>query len=207
MAWNSEDMISVIIPYVEDRGFLDEALESLRLQSFKDFETILEQGECSQGKNINRGLSKARGEYIKILHDDDILPPNSLRDLYRGIGNFDWICADMETFGKPDYCTPEVSSGHIPILSMMVNKNQIAGGTTMYKTSVLREVEGYDEKLWTGEEYELHLRLLSKGYTVTYIQKTVHRYRLHSLNKSYDMPLKERVIRKEYIRNIANKYR
>ncbi len=200
-------MISIIIPYVEDRGFLNEALESLHLQSFKDFEIILEQGECQQGENINRGLKKARGEYIKILHDDDMLPPHSLRDLHRGIRDFDWICANMETFGDPDYCNPEVSSGSTPVLSAMVNNNQIAGGTTMYRTSVLREIGGYDENLWTGEEYELHLRLLSKGYTVIYLPKVVHRYRLHKLNKSYDMPSKEKIIRRKYIGNIALKYK
>jgi ribosome recycling factor len=37
-----------------------------------------------------------RREYVKILHDDDTLPPNSLRDLRRGIGNFDWCCGDMD---------------------------------------------------------------------------------------------------------------
>lgn len=200
-------MISVIIPYIEDRGYLDDALRSLHNQTYQDFEIVFAQGDYLQGKNINAGLVRARGEFIKILHDDDMLPPNSLRDLLRGIGNFDWICGDMETFGTPDYCDPEAYTGKIPKLLNMINKNQVYGGTTMYKKGVLCEIGGYNEKLWTGEEYELHLRLLSMGYTVTYIPKIVHRYRLHQINKSYNLTHGKKQERAEYIRDIAAKYK
>ena len=157
--------------------------------------------------NINAGLVRARGEFIKILHDDDMLPPNSLRDLRRGIGTFDWCCGDMETFGTPDYCDPQAYMGKIPKLSNMVNTNQVYGGTTLYKTSVLRKIGGYNEKLWTGEEYELHLRLLSEGYSVTYVPKIVHRYRLHQVNKSYNLTHGKKQERAVYIRDIAAKYK
>lgn len=200
-------MISVIIPYIEDRGYLNEALESLHRQSYQDFEIVFAQGDYLQGKNINAGLKRARGEFIKILHDDDMLPVNSLRDLRRGIGSFDWCCGDMETFGTPEWCAPQAYTGKIPQLSMMVNKNQVYGGTTMYRTKVLREVGGYNDKLWTGEEYELHLRLLSEGYSVTYIPKIVHRYRLHQVNKSYNLVYGKKMERIEYIKEIAAKYK
>ena len=202
-------MISVIIPYITDRGYLDEALRSLHNQSYQDFEIVFAQGDYLQGKNINRGLDRARGEFIKILHDDDMLPPNSLRDLRKGIGEFDWCCGDMETFGETKYCDEQAYVGKIPSLSMMVNKNQVYGGTTMYKTSVLRsdKIKGYNEKLWTGEEYELHLRLLHHGYSVTYIPKIVHRYRLHQINKSYNLTHGKKQERAAYIRDIAAKYK
>jgi len=154
-------MISVIIPYVKDR-YLTEAIESLWLQTCTDWEVIHAQGDRTQGENINLGLIRAKGEFIKILHDDDILPPNSLRDLLNGIEDFDWVCGDMETFGEEMYCDKQAYTGRIPKLSMMVNENQIYGGTTLYRRSVLLEVGGYNEELHTGEEYELHLRLLHR---------------------------------------------
>lgn len=200
-------MISVIIPYIEDRGYLNEALRSLHNQSYDNFEIVFAHGDNLQGKNINAGLVRARGEYIKILHDDDMLPLNSLRDLRRGIEGFDWVCGDMETFGTPEWCDPQAYTGRIPALSMMLNKNQIYGGTTMYRKDVLKAVEGYDEKLWTGEEYDLHLRLLKGGYKCNYIHKIVHRYRLHQINKSYNLTHGKKQERKEYIKEIADKYR
>ena len=200
-------MISVIIPYVKDRGFLNETLLSLLAQTYQDFEIIHAKGKRTQGANINRGLAKAKGEYIKILHDDDILPPNSLADLHKGIQGLDWCCGDMRTFGDPMYCTPKVYTGCKPSLSRMILNNQIYGGTTLYRKSILDAVGGYNEELHTGEEYELHLRLLHLGYSCTYIPLVVHHYRLHEKNKSYFMGPGEKKERKEYIKEIANQYK
>ena len=199
-------MISIIIPYVRDRGYLNEARESVSAQTYRNFE-LIEERWGTQGANINRGVRRAKGEYIKILHDDDILPPRSLEILRQWIGDYDWICGDMEIFGDPAFCDAGIHIGRVPELSRMIGENEIYGGTTLYKRSVLLEVGGYDEKLWTGEEYDLHLRLLKLGYSCTYVNEVVHRYRLHAHNKSYDLGYGEKKERREFIREIANKYR
>lgn len=198
-------MISVIIPYVEDRGYLNEALLSVCAQSV-DYEIIKAQGKRTQGANINRGLRRARGEFIKVLHDDDILPPNSLEDLQQGINGHDWVCGNAETFGEEIYCNPQIYEGCVPELSEMINENQIYGGTTLYRTDILRRAGGYDESLWTGEEYELHLRLLKMGFQCGYVSSVVHKYRLHEFNKSYYMGSGEKKERREYIKKIASWY-
>ncbi len=199
-------MISVIIPYKEDRGWLRESIGSVRLQ-FAEWEYIPVKGDKTQGANINVGLKKAKGEFIKILHDDDVLPENSLRDLLKGIRGFDFVCGDMQTFGDPMYCTePKIYEGCSPSLVEMIKGNQIFGGTTLYRKDMLLEVDGYDEDLTTGEEYELHLRLLSKGYRCNYIPKVVHHYRLHERNKSYYMGPGEKKERREFINEISKRY-
>ena len=200
-------MISVIIPYVKDRGWLEEAITSIHSQTFKDWQIVPAKGDRTQGANINAGLKLAIGEYIKILHDDDILPPNSLQDLYDGIQGFDFVCGNHETFGDPKYCpNPGIFTGCIPILEDMLKCNQIGGGTVLYRKDVLLKVEGYDEELWTGEEYDLHLKLLKAGYKCNYVNKVVHRYRLHETNKTYYMGPGTRKYRREYIREIAQRY-
>lgn len=199
-------MISVIIPYVKDRGWLQEAIGSVRLQ-FAEWEYIPIKGDRTQGANINIGLKKAKGEFIKILHDDDILPENSLRDLREGIQDYDFICGNMRTFGDTIYCPePKVYEGCLPDLGGMLEVNIIFGGTTLYRKDMLLEVGGYNESLHTGEEYDLHLRLLSKGYRCGYVPRVVHLYRLHEKNKSYYMGPGEKKERREFIREIAKKY-
>lgn len=201
-------MISVIIPYVKDRGYLSDAIQSVTYQTFKDIELIPIQREKTQGANINRGLQIAKGEYIKILHDDDILPEDSLEILHIAIQGYDFACADQETFGEPLFCpTPEVYKGCNPTFEGMCKGNQIYGGTTIYRKDTLESVGGYDEFLWTGEEYDLHLKLLYSGYTCNYIPKVVHLYRLHEFNKSYYMGPGEKKERREFIQWIAEKYR
>lgn len=199
-------MISVIIPYVHDRGYLENAIASVITQTI-EAEVIPIKGNRSQGSNINEGIEMANGEFIKILHDDDTLPPDALENLLAGIRGFDWVCGDMQTFGTPKYCPdPHIYKGRVPDFEGMLTKNHVYGGTTMYRAEVLRKVGGYDENLWTGEEYDLHLRLLKAGYRVNYIPKVVHVYRLHEFNKSYNMGYGEKKQRREYIRWIAERY-
>ncbi len=199
-------MISIIIPYVKDRGYLNEALISVWSQ-FGSWEVIHARGNHTQGANINRGLKKAKGDYIKILHDDDMLPSNSLEDLFRAIHGNGWACGDAQTFGDKVFCpNPQIYKGCVPELDKMIIENQVYGGTTLYRKDMLVKAGGYNEDLWTGEEYDLHLRLLHLGYKCTYTPKVVHRYRLHEFNKSYYMGPGEKKERREYIREIAKRY-
>jgi len=200
-------MISVIIPYVKDRGYLREAIASVEAQTYSDWQIVEVMHDKTQGENINRGLQIADGEFIKVLHDDDILPPNSLMDLYEGIQGYDWVCGDHQTFGDKVFCpNPEIWKGCNPTLEGMIECNQIAGGTTLYRKDVLLEVGGYDITLFTGEEYDLNLKLLSKNYTCNYIGCVVHNYRLHGYNKSYSPGPTQREWREKYIRKITKRY-
>lgn len=204
-------MVSVIIPYVRDRGYLREAIASVEAQTYTDWQLVEICGNRTQGANINHGLRYANGEFIKILHDDDILPSNSLIDLYDGIQGYDFVCGDMELFGEKLYC-PNPGRGfpitmNPPTLERMLKKNCIAGGTTLYRKDMLLAVGGYNEQLHTGEEYDLHLKLLKNGYRCNYIMKIVHHYRLHEFNKSYYMRPEEKIERRKYIKEIANRYK
>jgi len=203
--------VSIIIPYLEDRGFLSEAIASAEAQAFDSFEVIIWQGDHSLGKNINDALKVAKGEWIKILAEDDLLPVTSIADLwqYAKRGTYDWLCGDAHNFGLlgNDWQGHDEWIGHKVNLKEMTIRNQIHGGTTMYKKSMLFEVGGYDECITTGEEYDLHLLLLDKGYKLGYVPKVVYEYRLHEYNKSMDMSVKAKELRKAYIREIANRYK
>ncbi len=100
--------ISVIIPAYNAIDYLDEALDSIINQSFKDLEiicvddgstdTTLERLEYYASKDSriqvytqenqgpggasNTGLSKAKGKYVYFMDADDILDLNALEELY-----------------------------------------------------------------------------------------------------------------------------
>ena len=76
----------------------------------------------------------------------------------------------------------------------------------LYNKRVLLEVGGFDETLWTAEEYELNLRLLSRGYKLNHVPKVVYKYRIHKTNKSMHMSANAKENRRKYIRQIAQKY-
>jgi GT2 family glycosyltransferase len=80
---------------------------------------------------------------------------------------------------------PEITH---PTLRQLVSKNHIHGGTTLYRTTYHRIVGGWREDLPTGEEFEFHLRLLSRGAKIEYTDKVVFKYRIHGANKSTKHP-------------------
>src|SRR5258707_14358159 len=94
-------LVSVIIPTHNRPEMLAEALASVRAQTFADYEIIvvsngesanmrrasrhaaagcihleLERGSVSAARNF--GIARAKGEWIAILDDDDLWPPNKL---------------------------------------------------------------------------------------------------------------------------------
>ena len=93
--------VSVIVPTLDDRDYLEEALKSILAQSFWDYEVIVVDGGSSDqslavirryekriswfrqsGKGVSRAkneaIAKARGEYITFLDGDDLWYPEKL---------------------------------------------------------------------------------------------------------------------------------
>jgi GT2 family glycosyltransferase len=148
-------------------------------------------------------LGDAGGEYIKILAEDDELTRDCLKILVDGIQGYDFVYSDAENFG----CLPpgwdKQSHDKTVTLADMLRGNCLHGGSTLYRMDALRDVGGYDESLWTGEEYDLHLRLLKAGYKHRHVPGIVYRYRIHGNNKSQQANVK---LRHQYLDEIRRKY-
>ncbi|MDP5019034.1 MAG: glycosyltransferase [Dolichospermum sp.] len=104
----SQQLVSVIITTYNRLNFLQEAVDSVKTQTFKNWELIVIDDASSDGtwdwltelqnekirvfrqeQNSersaarNRGLSEAKGELIMFLDDDDRLRPNALDNLVK----------------------------------------------------------------------------------------------------------------------------
>jgi len=181
--------ITVIIPFNKNRGFLNEAVKSAETQNFSGSVQVLKWfGDCSMSENINKALEVAEGRYIKILHEDDILLPNCLSDLYTKIEQgFDMVCADAINLDVEE----EVEfKSEVPIdLFTLSMYNSIHGLTVLYKKESLDFIKEqyefyFDESIDCAEEYDLHLRMLKHGAKIGYTNSTVGIYRIHADQKS-----------------------
>lgn len=177
--------VSIIIPYKEDRGYLSDALISIDKQSYRNIEVIPIQSDNYVGYNINRGVEKSTGDLICFLSDDDKLPMNSIEYRVNAFKRHDYdflhtraVCLFPGGLTKPYNLT----NRDVTLASCLEN-NGIHGGTVMYKTELLKE-NPFKEDLWTAEEWELNLRLLSKGYRLGYLNRVCYIYRRHSQQKS-----------------------
>lgn len=194
--------VSIIVPYVEDRGFLKQCLDSIRMQSYTNFEIIEAKGHGNLPQNFNWGLQFAKGEFIKLVEDDDWLPVDSLRYLVNGIGDAPWAVANVwQEDGNPYIFKPMWLD-----FKSNVENNGIHMGSTLYRREVLEEIGGMDETLETGEEYDMHLKLLQKGYNPIYIDKEVYHYRMWSGGKSVIYRRQRREWRRNEIDKIKARY-
>jgi glycosyltransferase involved in cell wall biosynthesis len=202
--------VSIIIPYRDDRGWLDKAIQSVDNQTHPNVELIISQGRCGVSKNLNKGIKQATGDYIKYLCDDDLLDSrcieNSLKGFKKGV---DFIHGNAKSFQHL------VSNGNIyrPIkknlrLDHLLKHNYIHGGTLMYKAEVFDKVGLFNETLWTGEEYEFNLRALSMGMRINYVDELLYYYRLHPRQKSIGTTdASYQALRKEQIETIKSWYK
>ncbi len=135
----------------------------------------------------NLGVKESRGEFIAFLDDDDEWLPNKLESellvfekgdpkLALVYGGFIWVDAP----GK------EVKT-HYPVLrgfilkDLLRQKDAFTGSASnpLLQKSVVETLGGYDERVKTGEDLELYLRLAEK-YEVDFTPEVVVRIRQHA---------------------------
>ena len=76
----------------------------------------------------------------------------------------------------------------------------------LYRTDMLRDLGGYDESLWTVEEYEFHLRCLHQGYKFVYLTQVVVNYRIWPSSKSVQYRLNKAEARENIIDSIRERF-
>lgn len=114
-------MVSVIVPVYKSEKTLERCVKSLTMQSYKDLEILLvvdgppdKSGELAdrlagederirvinqKNKGVsaarNKGLSEAKGEYIRFLDSDDYVKENSIQVMVEAMeaGNADFVVA------------------------------------------------------------------------------------------------------------------
>jgi glycosyltransferase involved in cell wall biosynthesis len=196
--------VSIIIPYSVDRGWLNEAIESVHAQTYKgEIELIISQSNNGVAYNLNRGIERATGDLIKYLCEDDWLTPNSIADSVKAIRDFDFIHGDALNHinGNIETQKPKRSN---PSFDQMILNNVIHGGTLMYRRECFKD-RMFDESLDCAEEYDFNLYLLKNGHKLGYCPRYLYNYRRHKKQKSLGEGVDQEVRRKK-IHAIKMKY-
>jgi hypothetical protein len=197
-------IVTVIIPYKVDRGWLRDAIKSV-----PDYiQLILSQGDGNWPQNFNKALPKAKGEFIRYLHEDDMLTSNCICDSVVGLKSVDFIHGNAieihQRTGKqvnwiPLYKTPTVTD--------LLRKNVIHSVTTMYRREVFEKLGGFNEdpKMYSFEEYEFHLRCLAAGFKIGYVDSFLGYYRRHPKQIIRTVDQRQRQICREELVTSYNK--
>ena len=208
--------VSVVIPCHNHGRFLRDAVESVRRQTFGDFEVIVvddgsvddTQAVAAQFPDIHhicqthQGLSAARntgwrasrGRYLVFLDADDRLLLHALR---AGVDHVmahpsaafvsgHYVMIDADGVQVAKRDRPCVTSDHYGAL---LRSNYIGmHATVVYRREALSQFGGFDPALRACEDYDLFLRMARRAPAVCH-PDVVAEYRWHNGNMSRDNAL------------------
>lgn len=243
--------ISIIMPvYNVDAKYLKEAIESVMLQTYPNFELCIADDASTNQETIqllkemekkydkvhvvyrkknghiskasNSALKIARGEFIGLMDNDDILDKNALYEVVKALNknkNLDLIYTDedkIDPFGRR--CDPHFKPDWSP--DTLLSHNYICH-FALLRASLVKQIGNFRKGYEGAQDYDLMLRFTEQTQNIYHIPKILYHWRMiegstsmTTDNKSYasmsgikalEDALKRRKI-KASIANIATSY-
>lgn len=137
---------------------------------------------AGQSLRRNEGFARARGEYILHLDDDcHLVGSNSLSQAVRELADRSSAAAVIfDLYNGPDL-PPDLPPSPAPTGCV----RSFIGAAALFRRSAIAQTAGYRPfYLAQGEEEELALQLLSRGWQLIYIPTIVAHHRLSGLNRN-----------------------
>ena len=203
--------VTVLMSVYNGEKYLQEAIDSILRQTFKDFEFLIindgstdKTGEILESynnprikiinneknigltKSLNKGLRLARGEYIARQDADDISMPERLEKEVEFL-EMHQDYAVVGTFAKIINENSEIlyflerPVEDLKIREIFKKDNCIIHGSSMIRRACLSDTGFYNELIIRSQDYELWLRL-SKKYRLANIPKYLYIWRKHDEN-------------------------
>lgn len=165
---------------VVDDGSTDGSAEVI--QSFEGITFIPLGSNKGVGFASAVALDAAQGHFFMRVDSDDFIGADSCRVLASLLEQ-----ADDFGYSHGDLRKVFDSSGNRETVSLADKESLYEHGAgVMFRTSVIRDVGGYDENLRNCEDLDLFLRLEKKGVRGIRLPLPLYRYHIHSSNTSAD---------------------
>lgn len=230
-------MITVIMPTWNRLELLREAVASVLVQSFTDWELVVVDDYSQDGTwqwlesldnrrirpvrmerhlersaSRNAGLRAARGEYVIFMDDDDFLLDSALARLHQSLREHESAIAAIgarSEFGQSG-CrrVPHPRRGYLRDTWQDVMFGWTPGcGQALIRRSAIARAGGWNERLSLAEDHDLWLRLARLGPMVL-IPETVVACRIHTGQTSrVGAALRTIVLRRAYLAGVASENR
>ena len=196
------------MPVCNAERFLREAIDSILMQTFSDFEfLILDDASLDSSRSVvlgyddsrirlltndrnlgvtrtlNRGIQQARGRYVARMDADDVSMPERLE---RQVAHLDANpnCAVVTTF------TQIIDINSAPQRKICIDlspqeldwqlqfRNRLIHGAVMMRADVVRRFGAYDETMKRSQDYDLWLRI-SDEHEIHVLPEFLYAWRDH----------------------------
>lgn len=222
------EIISIIIPCYNDAKFIEQAVDSALVQTYKKKEIIVvDDGSNIETKKVlkklepkinllitqenkgpsaarNSGIINAKGTYIAVLDSDDSYNPEFCAkavEILETKNDIKLVTCYTQRFtdkGPVDIIKPHSST----IIDFL--KYNCAMGSSIFRKKDWEECKGYDEHMKIGfEDWEFYIRLLANGGTSYVIPEILLNYRMNKQSRT----TQANKIKYELFRNIINKHK
>ncbi|MGK7872355.1 MAG: glycosyltransferase [Xenococcaceae cyanobacterium] len=182
-------LISVIIPAYNADKTIKHTIESVLNQTFADFELIIINDGSKDstleiistfddsrlklfsypnaGANVsrNRGIAKAKGEYISFIDADDLWTPDKLELQLKALQEnpqaavaYSWTNCIDELGNFQRRGSYIVANGNVFSQLLLINFLE-NGSNPLITRPALETIRGFDESLQASQDFDLYLRL------------------------------------------------
>lgn len=187
-----EPLVSIVIPTRNSADFLERCLRSIKNQTYSNIEIIVVDNYSSdrtreiarryadlvllkgpeRTAQVNFGVKHARGKYVYRVDSDFVLEPTVVEEAVKKceLEGYDAVCI---------HNTSDPTVSFWAKVRKLERDTYFADGlnvaTRFMKKDVFEAVGGLDEKMVAAEDYDLHNRILKRGYKVGWIKaKEIH---------------------------------
>jgi glycosyltransferase involved in cell wall biosynthesis len=173
-------MVSVVITTYNRPEKLKRAIQSVKDQTFKDWELIV----VDDGSDVppegavilphsgiqavakNEGTRRAKGDYIAYLDDDNVWRPDHLQALFNEIEKHpevDLVYGDRYIIDENNEIPPQIGifSDFAPQLLLM--RNYIDASDFIIRRKAIFDIGGWDERYKRCADWNLFARLVKNG--------------------------------------------
>lgn len=199
-------LISVAMPVYNGEQYLAEAIDSILVQTFKNFELIIiDDGSTDNSLQVLRAYAKrdarirliahenknlattlndiidlARGEWIARMDQDDVALPQRFE---RQLAWLEKTGADLagswvQRFGTADQRIVKLKQSDTAIKMEMLFCSPLAHPSVMMKTNLIKQLR-YDKAWEKCEDYDLWERAAEAGWKMGNIPEVLLNYRVH----------------------------
>ena len=171
--------VSVIIPSWDGyrNGCVPRLLESVRAQTFTDYELHVIKGVSPQGKAINHGAALSRGKILLVLDDDSRLADETvfqrLVDTLDGEPKIGMAGASIvlapEATAFQRRAARQFPRFNTPVVDVITDSDLACHGCCAIPSAVFRAVGQEREDIIRGLDPDLRVRLRASGYRVVLV--------------------------------------